>query len=267
MSSKSKILVLSDLKKGVAATLKTAVSLSKIWEADIEFFHVKKASDIIENDNQLTAFRTINQEHHKTKKKMERLTHTIFEDYGVPVSYTFAFGNIKNEIAERIQELQPDMLILNMRKRNSLKLFGDNLTSFILQRYQGPVLLVSKKNTLEPNDILSLGVLKIDNEPLNLDFINSLIKHTHKPIKVFKIVKNTSSSYRNIDDSSDQNTIEYVFEENENAIKNISNYLSKNDINLLFLDRGFDIVNFSSKALNSRLEEVITNLNVSLLLN
>jgi hypothetical protein len=34
-----------------------------------------------------------------------------------------------------------------------------------------------------------------------------------------------------------QNKIEYVFEQGDNTIKNISNYLSKRKINLLFISR------------------------------
>ena len=77
-NNKYKILVLSDLKKSTSATLKTAVSLAKMIDGEIEFFHVKKPIDIVEKENQLSAIRTINENHTLIRKKIEKLLRKMY---------------------------------------------------------------------------------------------------------------------------------------------------------------------------------------------
>ncbi len=60
--------------------------------------------------------------------------------------------------------------------------------------------------------------------------------------------------------------MEYVFEENDNTIKNLSNYLSKNNINLLCFDRGHRNTKNNTNSIKTNINDVIRNLNVSLLL-
>lgn len=263
---KYKILVLSDLKKSTSKTLISTVGISKMIHADIAFFHVKKPLGIIDNENQINAFKTINKEYVKIKKKIERLVNPISEVYGVNIQHSFAFGNIKNEINKRIDEFNPDLIVLDRKKQKKLQFFGDNITSHILNRYDGAVLIASNTNTLEPNQKLSLGVLKTNEEFLNLEFVNSLIDHSQKPLKAFKIIKNASGLLKDNEASNDSQTIEYVFEENDNTIKNLSTYLSKNSINLLCFNRDQETKKDASNLIKTNLKEVLSNLNISLLL-
>ncbi len=264
--NKYKILVLSDLKKATSTTLKSTVGVSKMIDADIEFFHVRKPVGIVDNENQINAFKTINKEYIKTKKKIERLINPISEAYGVHIKHSFTFGNIKNEIIKRIDEFKPDLIVLDRKKQKKFKLIGDNVTSYILNKYHGAVLIASDANTFEPNQELSLGILKTNEEFLNLEFANDLIEHSQKPLKSFKIIKNSSGILKTKEASNDSQTIEYVFEENDNTIKSLSTYLSKNNINLLCLNREQQPINDASNTVKTNLKEVVGNLNVSLLL-
>jgi len=69
-----------------------------------------------------------------------------------------------------------------------------------------------------------------------------------------------------IDIPQDKKTIEYVFEYNDNTIKNLSNYLSKNNINLLCIDRGEKNDVNKKNLIKSDIDDVIKNLNVSILI-
>ncbi len=47
MKDTCKILVLSDLNKSASKTLKSAVTLAKIMDAKIDFFYVKKPTEVV----------------------------------------------------------------------------------------------------------------------------------------------------------------------------------------------------------------------------
>ncbi|MFK8059732.1 MAG: universal stress protein, partial [Polaribacter sp.] len=57
-------------------------------------------------------------------------------------------------------------------------------------------------------------------------------------------------------------TVEYVFSKGDDIIKNISNYLLKSNINLLFINREEK----NTKSTNLALKEVINKLDCSLIL-
>lgn len=263
-NNKYKILVLSDLKKSTSTTLKTAVSLAKMIDGEIEFFHVKKPIDIIEKENQLSAMRTINENHTLIRKKIEKLVKSISEEYDLEIRHSFTFGNIKNEISKHIQSAKPDIIVLGKKSKKSFSLVGDNLANFVISEHDGIILLASPKNSFEPNKELSLGVLNNSDKSFSLDFAQNLIEHTQKPLKSFKIIsKSDVLNKTNENLVNNKNTVEYVFEESDYALKNMSNYLLKNNINLLCFDREVKANNYSTK---TNFKEVIKNLNVSLLL-
>ncbi len=251
---KYKILVLSDLSSSSRMVLKSTVSLAKMIDGSIELFHVKKLTDIVEIENQLSAMRTINQEQNVTSNKIRDLIAPISKDYDVNINHTFSFGNVKHEIEEYIKEHQPDIIVLGKRKSKAFNLIGDNITDFVLKKHNGVIMIAADKNPIEPNEAISLGVLNGLERSFNLDFADDLIGHTQKPLKSFKIVKNSNTS-EEIQNPSDKKIVEYVFEQGDNVIKNLSNYLSKNNINLFCLDRGKKNAN----------ENLINKLNVSLL--
>ena len=64
--SQYKILVLSDLTKSTTSTLRSSASLAKMIDGNVEFFCVKKPTDIVEKENQLSAIRTINKKYNIT---------------------------------------------------------------------------------------------------------------------------------------------------------------------------------------------------------
>jgi hypothetical protein len=258
--NKYKILVLSDLKKSANPILKSTVSLAKIIDGDIEFFHVKKPIDVVNKENQLSAIRTINSEYTTSDKTIKKLLKPISEEYSLKLNYKVAIGNLKDEISKRIDTYNPDVIVLGKRKQKLLGL-GDKTTQFVLENYTGAIMIASNENVLEPNDNLSLGVLNANTKALNTEFIERLIKHSKTPLKSFQIGKGTVGAEKS--DSKGIKTIEYVFEQGSNAIQNISNYLSKSKVNLLCLDRNNK--NDSLNPLKPELYDVINKLNVSLL--
>jgi len=263
-NNKYKILVLSDLKDSTQNTLKSAVSLTKMLKADLEFFHVKKPTDIVEQDNQLSAMRTIGKEHITTEKRIKKLINSVTKDCDIKINSSFTFGNVKREIENYIDLIQPDIIVLGKKKSKAIKLKSDNVTDFVLKKFSGAILIASEQNSLEPNKELSLGFLNGIEESFELDFAEDLMKHTSKPLKSFKIVKRPFDSNKT-KTHTDIKTVDYVFEQNDNSINKLSNYLVKNDINLFCLNRGNQKTKSKSNIVTSEVNDMMNKLNVSLL--
>ena len=263
-NKKSKILVLSDLKESTAIVLKSSVSLAKMIDGNIDLFHVIKPTDVVQKESQLSAFRTINEKHNATKKDIQNFINPLSEAYGIHINYSYTFGNVKNEIREYIANNKPDIIVLGKRTSKTFKVMGDSITQFVLKEYDGVIMIAADDNALEPNRNLSLGFLNDIDE--SFEFVENLIKHTEAPVKSFKIRKK-SDSLKEANIFEDKKTIEFVFEKNDNTIMNLSNYLSKNDINLLCINRGNKKTANKLSLMSSDIKEAINKLDVSLLLS
>lgn len=264
---KYKILILSDLKETIDATLKNAVSLAKMINGEIELFHVKRPVDVVESENQLSSMRTLNRDYISTKNRMDDLIKSYNNNYNMNISYNMTLGNVKNEIERCIEEKQPDIIVIGKRKNKPLKIAGDKITEFIIRKHKGVVMIASKNNVLEPNGELSLGVYENNvetSEHISSSFTENLMAATQKPVKAFKIVKKSNKA--EVNNSNSKNTIEYVFEAGDNAISYMSSYVSKNNINLLCIDRSKTESGNKIISRNSEISGIINKLNVSLLL-
>ncbi len=263
--NKYKILVLSDMKKSTSTVLKSAVSLAKMINGDIQMFYVRKPTDIVAKENQLSAMRTINKEYPKTEKKLQEIIEPISTEYGVNIQSSFSFGNVKDEILLYIKEHKPDIIVLGKRKSKTFNIVGDRVTDVILKTFAGVIMIADSKNTLDPNGELSLGVLNNVKNAFNIDFAENLLENAQKPLKSFKIIKNSNDLKETENSLPDIETREYVFESNDNALNNISKYLVKSHVNLLCLNRDYQNTK-KAESINSSIKDLVNKLNVSVLL-
>lgn len=261
-----KLLVLTDLHRSLSKMLKVTVGMAKMINGEIEVFHVKKPADIVTSDNQLSAMRTINSKHKTIDKKIQNLITPVEKESGMKIPYSFAFGNVKNEISAYIKKQRPDIIVLGKRKSKPFNLIGDSITEFVLNVHDGVVLITTDNDVLLPNEEISLGMLNNSKPFLNFAFAENLNKHIQKPVKSFKIIKN-STAIKEVSKAIDDETIEYVFEQNDGTIKNLSNYLSKNKISLLSIDRGQKDSDYAKKLMPVDISSIINKLNIPLLIS
>ena len=259
-NNKYKILVLSDLKGSTNSLIESTLSLAKMIDGEVNLFYVKKPTEVVDRENQLSAFRSINQKYKITKKKIERIIESYSKSHDITINYSYTIGNVRNEIENYITNLNPDIIVLGKRQSKSIRLMGDNLTDFVLKKHKGVIMIAGKENTLKFNQELSLGILNSKNPAIDMKLAKSLLANTQKPLKTFKFSSKTEE-LEDVKPTSDVKTIDYVFEQNDNRINNLSSYLSKNKDNLLFVDR----VNHSKNKIKSDFKELINKLNVSLL--
>jgi len=237
-TKKRKILVLSDMKDSTQALMITSVEVAKMLNAEIEFFHVKKPTDIVDRESQLSAVRTINREHIKTDNDIKSMLNTLSEKENLNIDYKYAFGNIKEEIENQIKSSAPDLIVVGKRKSKTLNFIGDNITDFVFKTHKGAVLIASDKNNLQSGSALSLGFLNGANDLFNNDLTKQLINQTESPLSSFKIANKKDEADRS--NVNTQNTVEYVFEDNTSTMSTISSYINRNKINLLCVNRGIN---------------------------
>lgn len=265
-NKKYKILVLSNLKDSTDTILKSTISLSKIINSEIHFFYVKQPTDLIKSENQLSAKRTINREQVVTDKKIQNIVQPFIEKYQLNIGYSFAFGNIKEEIENVINEYKPDIVVLGKRKPKSVALFGDSITQFVIKKHTGSIMIAADENSLEPDKDFSLGFFNGEEEDFNVEFANDLLEHIQKPIKAFKVVKNTKEENKEKLPRSEK-IVEYVFEHRDGALQNVSNYLSKSKVNLLCVVRNQKQSKDKTNQFMTDFKEAINEFNVSVLLS
>ncbi len=165
--NKYKILVLSDLKEKSAQTLSYAVKLSHEIDANVEFFYAKKAIEVAQIGNQLSAMRLLSEVCNETDRKIKALVTPISNENNIKIKTTFSFGNVKNEIKNYIKTAQPDMIILGERKQKKFNLFGDDITGLVQKKHEGVVFVATDTNVLDAKGNVSLDNLGLKNNIAN----------------------------------------------------------------------------------------------------
>ena len=259
---KNKILVLSNLDSSTENILKSAVSLAKMIGGEIAVFSVTKPTEIVKRESQLSAMRTINSKHAATGKKMKNLITPITKNYDLNIKHSFAFGNVKSEIKNYIDEQKPDIIVLGKRKSSPLQLIGDGITQYVIKTFKGEIMIVGDNNSLEPNKEISLGMLNNIAPLENLKFAEDLLAHSKSSLKSFKIVKKLSAFEEH--NPVNKKTVEYVFEHNDSSIQSLSNYVTKSNTNLLYLNR---MKKQDDNLMVSDIKNLVNKINVTLLVS
>lgn len=236
MGAKIKILVLSDLKGKSPQILENAVALANILNGDIEFFHVKKATDLVKSESQLSAIRNINETSKLTKNRIRAILNPISEKYNLNIDYKYTFGNVKSEIQKYIHKTNPDVVVLGKRKSNRLNIIGDKIIDFVLKSYNGAVMITSYSNGMSPDKKLRLGLFNVKNMKQKTNFMRDILDESDLPLKSFRIgeIPDVEGHQEKI---FSKETIEYIFEDSNNVISNIAKYIPKSKVNLLYMDR------------------------------
>jgi nucleotide-binding universal stress UspA family protein len=231
---KNKILVLSDIDSSTKGIVTNALNLAKIVAGEVTLFCVKKPTDIVENDSQLSAMRIINEKFLKTNNQIKSMIALLSNDEKIKISHKISFGNLKDEISKQIKATKPDIIVLGKQKSKIFSFLGDNIIDFVLKEFAGTVMITSDKITVKANAELSLGLLNETNNLPKNEYKKTLVSFALKPLKSFQI--NNQTGLKN-EENNPENIIEYIFEKGDNALKNIDNYLVKNKIQLLFVPR------------------------------
>lgn len=263
---KSKIVIFSHSTEYLFKTLNSTVNLAHMINGKITLFLVKKPSHVVREESQLSAIRALSHEYIETDKKVRDIINRYSKEYEVPISYSCSVGNIKNEIKKYIQDNHPDIVVLEKRKSTILDFLGDTTIDYVLQHHQGPIFIANKDITLEQRN-LSMAFLKTGGSMRPAQLAENLLMYTQNPIKLFTIAKN-GDGLDSCNEFNGKKTIDFVFEKRNDSFKNLSNYLSINNINLLCINRTKGNFNKNNKHSSDVLSirNLISHLNVPMLL-
>jgi nucleotide-binding universal stress UspA family protein len=265
-NSKYKVLVLSDLTDASVNVLKSAARIAEIIKGEIEIFHVRKPTKVVENESHLSAVRAIKDHYVLVDKKLKTVVASISESTRVKVNHFFAFGNIKNEIEAHIKKTQPDIVVLGKKMSNTPNFLGDNIFAFILKKFRGVVMVANNENVLESQTKLSLGLFNSTNLESDIPTINKIISNAEGPIRSFAVA-NTNEEPTAKGGTRKDSIVSYIFEKNDQTLNAMSNYMDRNKVNLLLVDRKSIFSSSSENVSISELSELTATINIPLLLS
>ncbi|MCW5520642.1 universal stress protein [Aureitalea sp. L0-47] len=260
---KNNIVVLINLDKPQLNIVRNSINVANSLNAVLTFLYVKKATDAVQNENHISAIKTLTDTHMKIDGKMRELLEPFQKSTDTKIRSKIAIGNVKNHIGKYLNELNPDLVILGKRPKKVLPWEGDRLTQFVVNEFNGPVLISATDQVLELNEQLSLGLLSASGSDAPKGIVEDLLKISSQPVKSFRIVNKSSDTQSS--STMPFKTVEYAFEPGDNAVKNLSKYVLRNNVNLLFLDRDY-VTRRSRNASPANMNGVINQLPSSLLL-
>lgn len=236
LRNKQQIAVITDLEDDMPYLLKSAVSFAKMISGEVQVLSVKKPTQVIGKGNQLSAMRSINQNYILTDKRLKSIVLPIMEKYSVSINYSSTFGNTKSEIERYLETHKPDILVLGRRKSKPFNTADDRIINFVLNIFEGTVLIVSPNKGLEPGKKIGIGSLNCSEAAFATSFTKDLFFNTNSSLKSFNLLE-TSDVKQAVGNVLGRKTINYVFDHSENTVKKLPDYLSKSKIDLLFMER------------------------------
>lgn len=263
---KYKIAIFSHSTEHLDKTIKSAISLANIINGEIALFLIMNPTKVVREESQLSAIRSLSHKYIETDKTIRSIINDSLPDFGKSISYSFCVGNVKNEIKKYLKDNRPDVIVLKKRKLSMFDFLGDNTMNYVLQHHLGPIFIANNNIVLEEENI-SMALLNNGGGIRHVSFADNLLMHTQKTIKSFTMVPD-SDKYRPYNEYNGKKIVDFVFEKRDDSFKNLSNYLSINNINLLCVNRPKDdsVNRRKHSQYNSNIKNLIANLNVPILL-
>lgn len=264
-STSYKVLVLLGLTDQSVNVLKSATRMAQIIGGDLELFHVRKPTKVVERESHLSAVRVIKDHYVLVENELKAMCDSVHKNFEVKADHFFAFGNIKNEIENHIKKTKPDIVVVGKRVSKTPNFLGDNIVPFVLKKFKGVVMVADNDNVLEAERKLSLGLFNSGTIETDHQFIDTIISNTESPICSFEVA-NSVQGTRDKSDIMNKKVVSYVFEKNGQTLKTMSNYMDKNKVNLLFVNRKPRSSTTTNSLSISEMNNLAHNLKVPLLL-
>tara|TARA_A100000171_G_C2137855_1_gene151881 strand:- start:1787 stop:2602 length:816 start_codon:yes stop_codon:yes gene_type:complete len=266
-NNKYKITVLSDLSTSSRYILKSAERFAQIVGGDIEIFHVRKATQVVNRESQLSAVRELKENFVLVEDKLKEMKTAADNVSEVKTTHSFVFGNLKNEIEKHLIETKPDVVVLGKKISKTPGFLGDGVLTFLLKKFPGVVLIADHENLLDVDSQLGLGFYNATSTESNFKHIDALISTSQGPLRTYNVAEKSATVNNEKEHSIvNSNIVSYVFEKNDQTLRTMSNYMVKNKVNLLLVDRN------SKSAINraglsiSEANNLVHNLKVPILL-
>ncbi|GAB5400118.1 MAG: hypothetical protein Aureis2KO_17030 [Aureisphaera sp.] len=259
METQHKVLALIDIKEPIETVIESTVNLAQTYQAAVKFIYVKKPIDPTRTENQLDVMRTMT-EHKRAVGKFRNLLARFKEKTSLQLDYSIEEGHVKKTLQSEMQAYQPDVVVLGKRQTNKYRVIGNQVTEFVVKNFNGPLFIIHPSKVLEIKESLSVGVLNDLTKVADHNLATTLLKQSNEPVKLFKIAND--SEPKQSPEPHGTKTIDYTFENNPNALNNLTSYVHKNNVHLLCLD----LPEKESSGKNVKLKEILKRINTSMLM-
>lgn len=143
------LLVLIDFSESSEVLVRYGISLAKQIGASIRLFHVASNNGIELTENQMGTIHSISSSDNEILRKLESYA-SMVRNEDLEVSYSYAYGNRKNEISDQIESTLPSLVIIGRSMKSNLslnRLFGRKpISQSIAKEVDVPILLLGQKN-------------------------------------------------------------------------------------------------------------------------
>lgn len=255
----NKILTLIDIEAPIEAIVESTVNLARTFGAEAKFLYVTRTEDPTRTESQLSVIRRMT-ERQNAMARFKILLKKIQRSETVSVDYSITKGAMKSTILAEMASYRPDMVVVGKRTPSSVRLFGRQVTELVMKHFNGPLLIAHPTKPLQIKENLSLGVLEDLQSITESDVSNALIRESKKPVKLFAIASDEEPA--KVADRPSLSTVNFLFENNQNAMKNLTNYVHRNNVHLMFLGRN----NESGSGKNLNLRMAMKRINTSMLM-
>ena len=230
----NKILTLINVEEPIDTIIASTINLARTFQAEVKFLYVGKPADPTRTENQMEVVRSMNHRRNAVAR-FKIMVKRARQAEGLELDYAILDGPVKKTIQNSLLAYQPDMVVVGKRLPSTMRLIGTQVTEFVLKQFQGPVLIAHPTKVLEIKEDLSVGVLDDLATIQENDVSNALIEHTKQPVKLFTIADGDKAS--KVEEAQPMPVVSFKFQNNQNAMKNLTSYVHRNNVHLLCLGR------------------------------
>ena len=235
-------LVLMDFSESSYLPLKYAITIAKTIGGQIHVAHISNPEEIVTTENQRVGLNALKTEAEKINAKLSSIVEIIIAE-NVQATYHYSIGNIIHETKNLISEINSDLIIIG--KKKSANKFSGKLSNYLVNNFDGAVLIIDKDYEFMPDTRISLGFSNNKVPPFqNASLIIDLAKHTIPPLTMFT-VKTTDEPIKEMEipktwTKSESNNLKIVSKsfQNSSIVKGIIEHASEKKNELLCLNRG-----------------------------
>lgn len=259
-----------DFSEASYIALKYSISMAKVQNACIHIFHVIDQDEKIADEN----LDSVTQIIEKERKSVTILQSSICEmihTEGIETKSMVEFGDLIWMIKDQTEKINPDLVFVG-KKEGKLK-NESRLIKYLLDDYQGSILIVQKEQQFEESSQIALGCSQRTLKSCNIDFALELGKLTHKDLHAFHIQK--TSFYSKSEDLSEEwnllaennPEIECTYHKGSQILDGIISFIQKSKSDLVCLGRGKRRESLWSMVFDSSgyLDQLVDRINIPIL--
>lgn len=223
-----RILVLYNSESSDSSVLSDAVAIAKKINGAIDLLSVYPYKAESTYSNQLTLMRSIKSSKERLKSEINTIIDTIEDEENLPIINSSRVGEVTHVVLEHIKRTAPDIVVLGKKKTRTFAPIQNSIFDLVLNNHNGITLVSGGKKSLFEQLHWSLGF--VDRVIDNNSIAKVLIKNSVVPTALFQLTPQCNERIN-------KKVLLYDFQENTNSSLNISQYITKNKVSLLCVDR------------------------------